>query len=199
MGISKSTFSATPKDNKTLTSLACSNNRLAPVKRITLPLLKLLAALVGMRPLHYFCTATGYDINHAILWSDVTVTLGWIRSDPNRWKAFVCNRVTEIQTFMNNTQWRHCTGLDKPADHLSQRLFGDQIRSLDIWWHGSSLLVRPAGIGYPERSLRVTLSPKKKGNQAKFLQQPRLLALSTLLNSVHIGKWSVRWLGFLVS
>ena len=78
------------KDNKTLTRLACSKNRLAPIKRITLPRLELLAALVVTRPLHYFCTATGYDINQAILWSEATVTLGWIHSDPNRWKTFVC-------------------------------------------------------------------------------------------------------------
>ena len=124
--------------DKTLTRLACSKNRLAPVKRTTLPRLELLAALVGTRLLHYFCTATDYDINQAILWSDATVALGWIRSDPNRWKTFVCNRVTEIQTFTNPTQWRHCPGRENPADYLSRGLLGDQIQSLNVWWHGQS-------------------------------------------------------------
>jgi len=132
------------KDDNPLTLLACSKNRLAPVKRVTMPRLELLAKLVGTRLLHYFCTATGYDINPTILWSDATVTLRWIRSDPNRWKIFVCNRVTEIQAFMNPTQWRHCPGLDNPADHLSRGLLGDQIQSLDIWWHGPSWLALPA-------------------------------------------------------
>jgi len=79
------------KDNKTLVRLTCSNNRLAPLKKVTLPRLELLAALVGTRFLHYFCKATGYDINQAILRSDATMALGWKRSDPNRWKNFVCN------------------------------------------------------------------------------------------------------------
>jgi len=57
----------TTKDNETLIRSACSKNRLVPVKRITLPRLELLAALVGARLLHYFCKATGYDINEAIL------------------------------------------------------------------------------------------------------------------------------------
>jgi len=132
------------KDDKTLTRLAFSQNRLAPVKRVTMPRLELLAALVGTRLLHYFCAATGYNIKQAILCSDAIVTLGWIHSDPIRWKTFVCNRVTEIQTFMNPTQWRHCLWLDNPADHLSWGLLGNQIQSLDIWWCGPSWLARPA-------------------------------------------------------
>jgi hypothetical protein len=79
------------REDKTLVHLACSKNRLAPIKRVTLPRLELLAALVGTRLLRYFCTATGYSVNQAILWSDTTAALGWIRSDPNRWKTFVCN------------------------------------------------------------------------------------------------------------
>jgi hypothetical protein len=35
--------------------LACSKTRLAPVKKVTLPRLELLAALVGARLLQYFC------------------------------------------------------------------------------------------------------------------------------------------------
>jgi hypothetical protein len=130
--------------DKTLIRLACSRNRLAPVKRITLPRLELLVALVGTWLLHYFCTATGYNINQAILWSDTTVALGWIHTTPNRLKAFVCNRLTEIQTYTNPTQWRHCPGWDNPADHLSRGPLGDQIQSLKIWWHGPSWLARPA-------------------------------------------------------
>ena len=45
--------------------------------------MELLAALVVTRLLHYFCTATNYNINQAILRSDATVALGWICSDPN--------------------------------------------------------------------------------------------------------------------
>jgi len=88
--------------------LACSKNRLAPVKKITLPLLELLAALVGARLLEYFSRETGLDIRDATLWTDVTVALSWLRSNPSRWKTLVCNRVTEMQTYTTPTQWKHC-------------------------------------------------------------------------------------------
>ena len=99
---------------------------------LTLPRLELLAELVWTQLLHYLCTGNGYSINHVILWSDATVALGWISSDPNRWKNTVCNRVTEIQKYTNPTQWRHCPGLDNPADHHSRGLLCDQIQSLNI-------------------------------------------------------------------
>ncbi|KAJ4437633.1 hypothetical protein ANN_17778 [Periplaneta americana] len=73
------------KDDCVSVSLACSKNRLAPVKK-----------------------ATGHDTSEATVWTDWTVTLGWIRSDPNRWKTFFSNRVTEIQTLTTPSQWRHC-------------------------------------------------------------------------------------------
>ena len=41
--------------------LVCSKSRLSPIKRVTLPRLELLAALIGSRLLHYFCKATNFD------------------------------------------------------------------------------------------------------------------------------------------
>jgi hypothetical protein len=82
---------------------ACSKNRLAPVKKITLPRLKLLAALVGVKLLEYFCRETDLDFRDATLWIDTTVVLSWICSNPSRWKTFVCNRVTEIDIYDAHT------------------------------------------------------------------------------------------------
>jgi len=69
--------------------LACSKNRLAPLKKITLPCLELLTTLVEARLLEYFCRETGLDIRDATLWTDTMVALSWICSNPSRWKTFV--------------------------------------------------------------------------------------------------------------
>jgi hypothetical protein len=150
------------KGDNTLVRLACSKNRLAPVKRVTLPRLELLAALVGTRLLSYFCEATGYDVNQATLWTDSTVALGWIRSDPNRWKTFVCNRVTEIQSHTSPTQWRHCPGQENPADHLTRGLCGNQIQSLGIWWHGPPWLGEREGYWPSRTSTTIRPLPEEK-------------------------------------
>ncbi|KAG8175333.1 hypothetical protein JTE90_007581 [Oedothorax gibbosus] len=89
-------YSRQTVDSSTSVSLICSRNKLAPIKKVTLPRLELLAALLGARLLQYFCKETNMNSYTAILWSDSTVALSWIKGDPNRWKTFVCNRTTEI-------------------------------------------------------------------------------------------------------
>ncbi|XP_023243388.1 uncharacterized protein LOC111641448 [Centruroides sculpturatus] len=120
--------------------LLCSKARLAPIKRVTLPRLELLAALVGCCLLKYVTTETNLQREDAVLWSDAKVILGWIRGHPNRWKTFVQNRVKEIQSFTNPNQWRHCPGTDNPADHLSRGLTAEYLRSYTFWWRGPQWL-----------------------------------------------------------
>ncbi|GFU33158.1 integrase catalytic domain-containing protein [Nephila pilipes] len=50
--------------------------------------------------------------------TDSKITLSWIRSDPNKWKTFVCNRTTEILQYTSPVQRRHCPGTQNPAYHL---------------------------------------------------------------------------------
>ncbi|GFU42112.1 integrase catalytic domain-containing protein [Nephila pilipes] len=76
--------------------IVCSRNRLAPIKKVTLPRLELLAALMGTRLLKYFCKEVDIQPSAATLWTDSQNTLSWIRSNPNKWKTFVCTRTTEI-------------------------------------------------------------------------------------------------------
>ena len=96
-------------------------------KENTLPRLEIIAALIGARLLLYFCKETGNDIAEAILWSDSTMALGWICNDPNRWKTFVANRVTEIQTYTTHSQWKHCPGENNAADPLSRGVTSEQL------------------------------------------------------------------------
>ncbi|GFR08915.1 integrase catalytic domain-containing protein [Trichonephila clavata] len=93
-------------------NLICSRSKLAPVKKITLPRLELLAALLGIRLLQFTekrtCTHT--------------------------------QPTTEILQYTTPSQWKHCTGTDNPADHLTRGTFPSQLPSLESWWHGPKWL-----------------------------------------------------------
>ena len=122
---------------ETQVGIIYGNDRLASLKKVKLPRLELIAALVGARLLNYFCRETGYDVTEATLWSDSTVALGWIRNDPNRWKTFVGNRVTEIHTYNTPAQWKNCPGEDNPAGYfLSRGVNVEKLKGLRIWWNG---------------------------------------------------------------
>jgi len=123
-------------DNAVTVRLIYSKARLAPIKRVTLPRLELLAALIATRLLRYFCQATEYDISKATPWSDLTIALAWGRGDPKSWKTFVCNRVTQILEYTAPSQWRHCPGSENPADILSHALHAHDLTTSTTWWNG---------------------------------------------------------------
>ncbi|XP_035232612.1 cytochrome P450 4C1-like, partial [Stegodyphus dumicola] len=106
---------------------------------------------MGARLLQYFCAETNICSSNATLWSDSQVVLEWIRNDPNKWKTFVSNRVTEIISYTNPSQWRHCPGKDNPADKLS--------RGVSFL---CSLLKNPVGKEKPLQ-LKILLEPLREG------------------------------------
>ncbi|GFU34433.1 hypothetical protein NPIL_626691 [Nephila pilipes] len=122
--------------------IVCSRNRLAPIKKVTLPRLELLAALMGTRLLKYFCNKVDIQPSAATLWTDSKITLSWILSNPNKWKTFVCNRTTEILQYTSPAQWRYCPGTQNPADHLSRGILPSKLLKLKNWWYGPDWLTQ---------------------------------------------------------
>ena len=85
-------------DGTCCSSLIIAKSRVAPLKQVTLPRLELLGALLCAHLLVFARDALGLSGEvQCRCWTDSMVTLSWIRSDPLRWKTFVCNRVTDIQ------------------------------------------------------------------------------------------------------
>ena len=96
---------------------------MAPLKKVTLPRLELLAALLAARLLKFVLTSLYLsDSTPYTCFTDSTITLAWIKADPAKWKQFVRNRVSEIQTLSDPAQWFHVPGEQNPADLLTRGL-----------------------------------------------------------------------------
>ena len=182
-----------------LVRLECSKSRLAPLKRVTLPRLELIAAVVGARLLDYFCRETGLDAAKATLWTDSTVALGWICSDPKRWKPFFANRVIEIESCTVPAQWKHCPGEDNPADHLSRGVSAGDLQELLNWWHGPSWLSLDPGHGPIQKTRSPTTLPEER-LQSLLIRptntRPRLLnasSFSCYWRLLRVTAWVLRF------
>lgn len=57
-------------------------------------------------------------------------------SRTSRWKIYVANRVSEIQTMVPEAVWHHMPGRENPADCASQGLSPSDLVTHQLWWHG---------------------------------------------------------------
>ncbi|XP_070162518.1 uncharacterized protein [Polyergus mexicanus] len=131
-------------------TLLAGKSRVAPIAPLTVPRLELSAALLLVRLIDFVRRSFKSKPLPCVCWTDSTIVLTWLRSHPSRWKTFVANRVTEIQSRLPDTDWRHVPTSDNPADCASRGLVGDELINHAIWWHGPSWLKHPKEDWPPE-------------------------------------------------
>lgn len=107
-------------DNMCKTSLVMSKTRVAPIKKLTLPKLELMGALLCARLMRFVVNALGIEIKANIsCWTDSTITLWWIKIDASIKVVYISNRVREIQQLIPPSRWYDCSGIENPADLLA--------------------------------------------------------------------------------
>ena len=95
-----------------------AKTRVAPLKRLTIPRLELMAAHTLAKLASYVisCLKRTTEINNVYFWSDSKVALSWIAKPSTQWKIFIRNRVQDIHDLFSSSAWRHCPGIQNPAD-----------------------------------------------------------------------------------
>ena len=89
-------ISAEDKVGNTISNLAIAKSMVAPVKRVSLPRLELLAAYITATLRDYVIQALRIVVHAVYGWSDSQIILAWIRRPSAHWKVFVANRVQDI-------------------------------------------------------------------------------------------------------
>ncbi|GBN92650.1 hypothetical protein AVEN_206441-1 [Araneus ventricosus] len=79
--------------DETKTAFVISKSRVAPLKKLSLPRLELMAALLGAR----LIASIREHFAKFNMWTDSKIVIHWIKNNPRRWKTLVQNRVAEIQ------------------------------------------------------------------------------------------------------
>ena len=95
-------------------------------------------------------------------WTDSTATLYWIRNEKS-WKQYVAHRVDEIRKLTPTKVWRHCPGIQNPADLPSRGTTVQQLIESELWWRGPEFLKH-------EESQWPPIISKKESEQSALIE-----------------------------
>ena len=118
----------------------CSKSRVAPLKRVTLPRLELLGALLMSELLASVKPNLEHRITKAFCWLDSQVALTWATSSPHKYEDFIASRATTIQERTVDCTWKHVPGVHNPADILSRGARPSNLIDDKNWFTGPEFL-----------------------------------------------------------
>jgi hypothetical protein len=76
------------------------------------------------------------DIQEVRPWRNSTFVLVWLGSLIYKWKAFVANRMAELQEVISVDQWPHVNDGENPACCVSQGIGAYSLDNHMFWWAG---------------------------------------------------------------
>ncbi|GBN21007.1 hypothetical protein AVEN_204555-1, partial [Araneus ventricosus] len=127
--------------DNTSCQLIQARNRVAPLKKISIPRLELLSCIIGARLAKATISELGLEKISIFYWSDSMNALYWIKRNEN-WATFVYNRVLKIRKLTNPEDWRHISGTLNPADLPSRGSNAEELVK-SLWWEGPNCLRMP--------------------------------------------------------
>ncbi|KAL0146798.1 hypothetical protein M9458_057737 [Cirrhinus mrigala] len=104
---------------------------------------ELMGAVIGVRLGNNLLKPLNMKLRQVHLFTDSMIVLQWIRSPAHKWKQFVSNRVSEIQSLTNPAMWSHCKSKVNPADLPTRGQTIMNLKESELWWKGRPFLTTP--------------------------------------------------------
>ena len=101
-------------------ALVIAKARVVPLKSITIPRLELTAAVLSVKISKLLSAAFSGTIDAEYYWTDSQIVLGYIYNESKRFHVYVANRIQQIRSHTESTQWRYVNSQNNPADMASR-------------------------------------------------------------------------------
>nr|XP_054773349.1 uncharacterized protein LOC129281437 [Lytechinus pictus] len=121
-------------------SIVLAKSHLAPLKKLTLPRLELLAAALAVKMDIVLTRELEVPISRSIYWTDSTIVLQYVRNDVKRFQTFVANRIATIRGHSEPHQWHHVNSSANPADDASRGMGANELIKNTRWLNGPDFI-----------------------------------------------------------
>ena len=101
-----------------------------------------MAAITGLRLTLTVIRVLEIPMSTVAFYSDSIDVLWWIRGHGKDFRAFVANRVGEIQMFSDPQQWQHVSTEQNLADLVSRGVNVEDLKENALWWNGPDWLLK---------------------------------------------------------
>ena len=121
--------------------LISSKTKVVPLKPISVPRLELMAAVLGLRLTQRIVSILEVSMDTVMFYSGSKDVLWWIRGHGREFRAFVANRIGEIQMNTEPAQWQHVPTDQNPADLCTRGTTPKELSDCVLWWNGPEWLL----------------------------------------------------------
>ena len=122
-------------------NLIMCKNRVAPQKKLSIPRLELMGALLLARLMAVVVAFLKHvRIDSIVYYTDSMNVLYWLRTEHRMWAVFVACRIKEINSLSNFVDWKWVKTDENPADLATRGLKPVELVDNQLWWHGPDFL-----------------------------------------------------------
>ncbi|XP_063965022.1 uncharacterized protein LOC135156447 [Lytechinus pictus] len=120
--------------------LIIAKSHLAPLKRMTIPRLELMAAALAVKLDAFLRRELEIPIKRSVYWTDSTIVLQYIRNEDKRFHTFVANRIAAIRDQSVPSQWHYIKTQCNPADDVTRSMTADELKANSRWLVGPNFI-----------------------------------------------------------
>ena len=183
-------------------------SRVAPMKAVTIPRMKLVAATMVSRIDALWRKELHMDLQESVFWTDSISVLKYIRNETTRFKVFVANRVAEILKFTHQDQWKYVDTGSNPADAASRGVKVEKFLKDSAWKSGPHFLCQSESEWpvYPEEVTHLTFDDPEIKNtvtiNATTIEDPTMYLVHYFSSWTRLRKcvaWMLKYRKWLLS
>ncbi|XP_068235731.1 uncharacterized protein [Palaemon carinicauda] len=126
-----------------VSQLILAKNRIAPTKKLTIPRLELCGAVLSCRLRDIIVKQSDWKFKSIIHIVDSSIVRAQIQKESYGFITFVANRVAEIQSRTDPTEWWWVNSKNNPADFTTRPCPPNVLLENSMWQKGPAFMSRP--------------------------------------------------------